>query len=362
LKLKWKAQVGAGYASPVVASGKVYAHTRTEEQETVSCLNLENGTIVWQKSYPAAYQMNPAAIAHGKGPKSTPVLAHGRLYTFGISGIVSCFDAASGELQWRQDFSKKFQQTSPLYGVSMSPLVTDDLLIVHAGGHDQGALMALAWHNGEAKWSWGGDGPSHASPIIVEIEGERQIVTQSKKYCLGVSVATGQLLWSIPFTTDWDQNIVTPAVYKQSIIFSGLDKGTMAVKVLKRGNQWVAEQVWHNPGVSMYMSSPVVSGDLIFGMSDKRRGQYFCLDAATGRTLWLGEGRQGENASLLNAGNFLLLLTNEGRLLVAKPSARAFELVMQYEVAASATWAHPAVVGRNILIKDTTSMTLWSIE
>jgi outer membrane protein assembly factor BamB len=326
--------VGAGYASPVIAAGRAYVHARMGEQETVSCFNLEDGKAIWQKNYPAAYQMNPAAIAHGKGPKSTPAIAQGRLYTFGISGILSCFDAASGELRWRQDFSQKFPQTSPLYGVSMSPLVTDDLVIVHAGGQNQGALMALASNNGETKWSWEGDAPGHASPIIVEIEGEEQIVTQTKKYCLGVAATTGHLLWSMPFSTDWDQNIVTPAVCEQNIIFSGLDKGTLAVRINKRGNQWAAEPAWHNPDMSMYMSSPVVQGDLIFG----------------------------ENAAILTTGEVLFMLTNEGRLLVAKPSAKAFERVAQYEVAKSATWAHPAIIGKNILVKDTSALALWSLE
>ncbi|MGH7490885.1 MAG: PQQ-binding-like beta-propeller repeat protein [bacterium] len=307
LQLKWKAEVGAGYASPVTAAGRVYVHARKEEQETVSCFNLENGNAIWQKSYAAVYQMNPAAIAHGKGPKSTPLIAQGKLYTFGISGIGSCFDAATGELQWRREFSKEFSETAPRYGVSMSPLMNGDLLIVHAGGSNQGALMALAAHNGETKWRWDGDGPSHASPILVEFEGDRQIVTQSQNFALGVSATTGQLLWSIPFTTDYDQNIVTPAVHKQTIIFSGLEKGTVAVKISKSGKQWMAEEVWRNPEISMYMTSPVVQSDLIFGMSDKRRGQFFCLEAATGKTLWVGEGRQGENAAILNAGEVLFL-------------------------------------------------------
>jgi outer membrane protein assembly factor BamB len=290
------------------------------------------------------------------------VIAQARLYTLGISGLVSCFEAATGELKWRKDFSKKFSQTSPLYGVSASPLVEGDFLIVHAGGYNRGALLALDSNSGEVKWSWEGDGPGHASPIIVTLDGVRQIVTQSQNYCVGVEAATGSLLWRIPFTTDYDQNIVTPAVYKQWVIFSGLDQGTLAVKIMKRGEQWSTEEAWRNAEISMYMTSPVVHGDLIWGMSDKRRGQFFCLDANTGKTLWISEGRQGENAAILHAGEAIFLLTNAGQLLVAKPGAKAFELLAKYQIAESATWAHPVIMGKNILVKEALALALWSFE
>ncbi len=294
-----------GHASPIVYDGKVFVFTRKDEQEAVYCVNAAEGKILWQKSYPAPYEMNFAAIAHGKGPKATPVINNSKLFTFGISGIVSCFDAVNGELKWRKEFSKKFAKTSPAFGVSFSPLVEENMLIVHVGGSNKGALMALDVATGETKWSWEGDGPGHASPIVVEVEGVKQVITQTQNYCVGVALTDGKLLWQMPFTTDYDQNIVTPLVYKDTIIFSGLDKGTSAFRVSKSGNAWRAEQVWHNTEMSMYMSSPVLVDDLLYGLSDKRRGQYFCLEATTGKTLWTSEGRQGENAALLNVNGVL---------------------------------------------------------
>jgi len=358
----WQIEVGLGHSSPVVSNGKAFVHARKEEQEVVYCVHVADGKVVWQKSYPAPYEMNFAAIAHGKGPKSTPVLSNGKLFTFGISGIVSCFDAATGELKWRKEFSKKFAQTSPAFGVSFSPLVEDDLLIVHAGGPNQGALLALDVATGETKWRWEGDGPGHASPIVVAVEGVKQVITLTQNFCIGVALVDGKLLWQMPFSTDYDQNIVTPLVYKNMLILSGLDKGTSAFHVSKSGDAWRAEQVWHNPEMSMYMCSPVLAGELLFGLSDKRRGQYFCLAAATGRTLWTSEGRQGENAALLNVGGILFLLNNAGELIIAKPNAKAFEPIAQHEVSTNATWAHPAIVGKHIIIKDTATLSSWRLE
>jgi outer membrane protein assembly factor BamB len=362
LKQVWKAPVGLGHSSPLVVAGKIYQHARQDDDEVVLCLDLNTGKTLWRQNYPAPYSMNFAAYGHGKGPKSTPVFHSGKLYTLGISGILSCFDAATGNLKWRKEFSKQFKQTSPAFGVSMSPVIDNALCIVHAGGPNQGALIAFDAETGAVKWSWQGDGPGHASPIVAELAGTRQVITQTQNFCIGVAAATGQLLWKIPFTTDYDQNIVTPIIYQNLIIFSGLDKGTFAIKVNKSGTNWATEQIWHNKELSMYMNSPVLSGSLLFGMSDRRSGQYFCLDAKTGATLWTSEGRQGDYAAMIVAGDFLFLLNDEANLIVAKAAAKAYEPVGKYTVAESETWAHPAVIGKQILVKDKSALALWSLE
>ena len=362
LKLKWKTTVGEGHSSPVVAGNRVYIQTRQGEEEVVSAIDLNTGKTLWSERYAVAYVMNPAALAHGKGPKSTPVISGGKLYTLSINGVLSSFDAQTGKLRWRKDFSKDFKATSPLYGTAMSPLVVDDLVVAHVGGDSGGMLAAFNADTGEMKWSWKGDGPGYASPIVVDIGGARQIVTQSEKNLIAVSAATGELLWQIPFTTDYDQNIVTPVAYKDTIIFSGLDKGTFAIKPQMIGGKWKPEQVWHNPQVSMYMNSPVVVGDHLLGLSHKRKGQFFGLDARTGATVWATEGRDAENAAMLAAGNLLFALTNDAELIVARKRATAFEPLKKYTVAKSPTWAHPVVIGNRILIKDATTLALWGLE
>ncbi|MCH8293309.1 PQQ-like beta-propeller repeat protein [Candidatus Poribacteria bacterium] len=362
LKLKWKVEVGTGHASPVVADEKIYLHTRQDNREIASCLSLDTGELLWRKDYPAPYKMNPAARGHGKGPKSTPVLHEGKLYTLGISGILSCFDAETGDIKWQKEFSNQFEKTSPTFGTAMSPIVRDTFLIAHVGGHDNGALIAFDAETGDIRWRWDGDGPGYASPIAVELQGTMQIVTQTENYCIGVSADTGELLWEIPFTTAYDQNIVTPLVYQQMLIFSGMEKGTMGIKVTKRGREWSTEQIWHNPDVSMYMNSPVLSGNLLFGLSHKRSGQFFCLDARNGSTLWTSGGRQGKNAAILSAGDMLFLLTNDAELIVAKQSAKGFEPIARYTVADSPTWAHPVVLDKHILVKDAKMVILWSME
>jgi outer membrane protein assembly factor BamB len=197
---------------------------------------------------------------------------------------------------------------------------------------------------------------------MLEIAGNRQLVTQSQQNLIGVQADNGSLLWKIPFTTSYEQNVVTPIQYKDLLIFSGLNKGVFAVRVDRRNNEWVTDTVWQNNEVSMYMNSPILSGDLLFGMSHKNKGQFFCLDAASGKTLWTGDPRQGENAAMVIAGNTIFSLTNEADLIVTSASDYGRKVIKKYHVAEKPTWAHPMIVGNNILIKDETALAAWRLE
>ena len=362
LKQKWQISVGTGHSSPLLVKQKVYLFTRQGEQEVVSCIDFETGKQIWRESYSAPYTMNSAATRHGKGPKSTPVFHAGKLVTLGISGILSCYDAESGKPLWRREFASQFSDTSPLYGTATSPIVERGLLITHIGGNDSGALTALDLETGKTVWSWNGDGPSYASPIIIDLAGIRQVVTQSQKNLIGVSVADGKLLWSIPFTTAWVQNIITPIVYGQTLIFSGLDRGVMAMKLGQSGGKWNTEKVWENTDASFYMSTPVLKGDLLLGLSHKNKGRFVALDAQTGKTLWATAGREGDNAAVLTSGDKLFLLTDDAELIVAKANSSGLEQLRRYSVAKSPTWAHPVLAGKRILVKDAESLTLWSLD
>lgn len=360
LQQKWRVNVGIGYSSPLLMKDKVYILTRQGEQEVVSCLDFESGKLIWRDGYDAPYTVNPVAARHGKGPKSTPVYDSGRLYTLGISGILSCYDAEKGKVLWRREFASEYRSTSPLYGAAMSPVVERSLLIAHVGGNDSGGLTGFDALTGKTKWVWNGDGPAYASPIVVDIGGSRQIVTQSQKYIVGISPADGTLLWSIPYTTPYVQNIVTPVLYKQTLIFSGLQNSVIAVRLQNNGGSWKSEKVWENTDVSFYMSTPVLNGDILFGMSNKRRGQFVALDAQTGKMLWGAEGRAGDSAAVLTAGEKVFFLTNDATLIVARAAATGLEEVRRYTVAPSPTWAHPVLAGKCILIKDAETLASWS--
>jgi hypothetical protein len=191
--------------------------------------------------------------------------------------------------------------------------------------------------------------------------GTRQLITQSQNRLVSVAVADGKLLWELPIKTPYEQNSVTPLVAGNLLLYAGLENPTIALRVSAAGGKWTATPAWRNEQVSMYMSSPAANGNTVFGLSNKNRGQFFALDAATGKTLWLGKGREAENASIVRAGDYLLLATTNSELIVAKASASPFEEVKRYTVADSAMWAHPAFTGRNIVVKDVDKLIVWGL-
>lgn len=362
LKKIWSVEVGIGHSSPVMSGNRVYMFSRIGEQEVVSSLDLATGKLLWKDKYEAPYTMNPAAMSHGKGPKSTPIVSNGKLYTFGISGILSCYDASSGKLLWRNDFKKQFPVTSPDFGTAMSPAVDRGLLIVHAGGPDKGAILGLDANSGGQKWIWDGDGPAYASPIVAELGGIRQVVTLTQQNIVGVSVLNGELLWKMPFTTDYTQNIITPVLYKDLLIFSGLEKGVFAVRLIEEEGKWIPKTIWQNERAAMYMSSPILIGDYLYGMTHYRKGQFFCLDARTGLTQWTSTGGEGEYAAIVGIGPAVFFLNEDAELTVAATSGKQYEVLKQYTVASSPTWSYPAVHGNQVLVKDQNSLTLWALE
>ena len=319
LTKRWEVSAGAGHSSPVIAGDRVVLHARQGEHEVTRAFDLKSGKELWRSEYLAPYTMNSAARAHGPGPKSTPAVAAGRVFTFGITGILSAHDAATGKVLWRTTPPP----APPEYGTAMSPIVDGPLVVAHLGANDSGALTAFDAATGAVRWRWTGDGPASASPVLAEIAGTRQLITQSENAVIGVDPSAGRLLWRIPFTTSFDQNSVTPVVVKDLVIYSGLENGTTAVRIIRKGTSWAAEPVWKNEQVSMYMSSPVVNGATLFGLSHRNRGQFFAIDVGTGKTLWTTAGREGENASVLAAGGVLLLSTTNGELIVARALAYA---------------------------------------
>ncbi len=362
LQSGWRVPVGAGYSSPVVGGGRVFVFAREGDEEVAQALELASGKRVWRQGYPAPYAVNTAAASHGKGPKSTPVLAEGRLFTFGISGILSAFDAASGRLLWRKDFAGQYKATSPLYGAAASPVVDRGLVIAHVGGNDDGALCAFDAATGALRWAWKGDGPGYASPMVAEIGGVRQVVTLSQGHLVGVAADRGTLLWEVPFTTEYAQNAVTPVLVGDVVVYSGVDQPVKAVRPVREGGAWRVEPIWGNSEVTSYMSTPVLADGRLCGLSSRKKGQIFCLDASTGKTAWISEGRQGDNAAVLAGPGVLFVLNTDGELIVAAPGGSALSPLARYTVASSATWACPAVLPGGVLVKDADSLAFWRWE
>lgn len=360
LERVWSVPVGLGHSSPVTDGSHVYQHARRGEEEVVLALDLETGATLWSRSRPAPYTMNPAAAGHGPGPKSTPTLAGGRLFTLGITGALSAWDPETGEPLWERRF-RDLDRVDPEFGTAMSPLVAGGRLVVHVGHGSAGALLALDPATGETLWSWTGDGPGYASPVVAEVAGVSQVVTMSETRLVGVDLESGALLWERPFTTPYAQNAVTPVVRGDVVVFSGLDQGVKAVRLVRGEDGWELEPVWETTDVSLYMSSPVAVGGALYGFSHRKRGQFFAADLQNGTVRWTSAGRQGDNAALLGSNRILYALTTDGELVAFRPGAGGFEPLATYTVADTPTWAHPAPLADGFLVKDLETLARWRL-
>jgi outer membrane protein assembly factor BamB len=352
----WKIEVGEGYATPILVGNRLYVFTRQGENEVMQAIDAATGTSIWRTSYVAPFDIKSGAEAHGRGPKSTPTFADGRLFTLGMSGIVTAFDAASGKQLWQ----RPADPVQPWWGTAMSPLLDGGVVIAHVGGHYHGALTAFDAITGAVKWAWTGDGPSYASPLVADLDGVRQIITLSQEYVISISATDGQLLWRRPFVTSWAQNVITPVVIGDSIVIGGYQKATVAFRVVRSGNQWTTENLWENPEIWQFMANGVMVGDTLFGLSHRNRGQYFLLDTKSGKTLWTGMPRQAENAAIVRAGDLVISLEDDAELMVGRVGGSEFLELKRYTVADSATWAAPVISGDRIFVKDTSTLALWT--
>jgi outer membrane protein assembly factor BamB len=355
---RWQVEIGLGYATPLVSGERVYAFTRQKEEEVMTALDSRSAKVIWRTSYPAPFKMNPAAAPHGPGPKSTPTLADDRIFTLGMSGIVTAFDAVTGKQIWQ----KPSPPVEPLYHTAMSPLVDGANVIVHVGGHDNGALTAFDVATGEVRWSWKGDGPAYGSPLLFTLSGMRQVVTFTQKYFVGVSAATGQLLWQRPYTTPSTTTSQTPILYRNMVIEMGRGNGVTAFVAAPRDGKWTTENIWHTDDVSMHLSDAVVINGVLYGLSHLNSGEYFALDLDTGKVLWKSEPRQAAHAAIVRAGNTIFSLEDDSELVVSRHNRARFEPIARYPVASTATWTQPVISGNRVFVKDVSSLALWTTD
>lgn len=358
LRQQWTVEVGSGYATPLLVGDRLYLFVRQAEDEVMLALDPATGETLWRSAYPAPFDMNPATDPHGPGPKSTPAYADGRLFTLGMSGIVSAFDADDGALLWQVPGTG----VEPLYHTAMSPIVDGGLVIFHVGGHDDGALTAFDTASGEVRWSLDGDGPSYGSPLVLDIEGVRQVVAYTQDNVVGVAVQSGELLWSRPFATEYSTTSQTPIRYRDMLIQAGRGNGITAFRVLREGDAWATDDVWHTSEASLHMTNGVVTDGVLFGLSHLNSGQYFGLDLDTGEVLWTGNPRQAENAAILRSGQTLLSLEDDAELLVVSASRTGLDVVERYDVADSSTWTQPTLAGNRLYVKDISTLTLWTLD
>jgi outer membrane protein assembly factor BamB len=415
LTQKWSETVGSGVSSPDLVGGKLYAFGRIDGDEVTTCLDANTGKTVWQDKHKTAAVGGPAS-GYG-GPRSTPAVADGKVYTLGVNGTVSCLDAATGKVVWRKE-----TEQSPQFKTSTSPLVADGKCIVFLD-----ALTAFDAATGDVKWK-GPTGAPYGSPALLTVAGTKQIVTPTSNQLVGVSLADGKVLWQVKLPgSGYNPNYGTPIIDSQTVIYCAPAKGgagtSMALKIDKDGDGFKATEQWKSTAGYQY-NTPVLKDGLLFGLSAEKT--FFCMDAQTGKVLWTDETPRGEAGGVLSAGSVIVALTGpaaggkgggkggfggkeggkggdggkgkgkgdfgkgdfgkgggfggkggkgggkggfggeqatgDAELIAFEPSGAGFKEVAKYKLSPGTGLAYPIISGNRVYVKGNKEVTLWTID
>lgn len=356
-KVAWRKPVGEGHGSPVVAAGKVYLHTLLPggDKEALTCYSVDDGRQLWQTGYPRDPKIK---ILFGNGPRATPAVANGRVFTYGITGVLTCFDAAKGNILWQVDTQKDLGAPRLFFGASCSPLVVEDKVLMNIGGKGS-SIVAFAASDGKVLWKNLDDGASYSSPIVVGAGDERQAVFLTAKGLVGAALGDGGQKWRFDFADKLAESSVTPVQVGDRIIGSSITLGTVGLSLVRSGTAVQAMQNWLRPDLTGYFSTPVPVGKdhlyLVTGTKPPaltNQATLHCIEVATGKELWKKAGVGSYHASLLRTGDDrLLLLEEKGDLVLVEPDPKGYREACRLKLCGR-TWAHPALAEGRLFIRD----------
>ena len=356
LKQVWKINVGFGDATPALSGKKIYLAVRQNADEVILCLDAATGKELWRSAYPAPAVTGPASSHPGQ--RSTPAVSDGKIVTFGVSGILTCLDAATGKVLWKKENP---ENAVPQFFTGMSPLIADGLCIVHLGTKDKGQVVALDLATGSEKWKWEGDGPSYASPSLMTSGKDKNVVVQTEKNLMALSLADGKLIWQVPTPVQQRfYNCTSPYINGDIIYYTGQGSGTKAVQVVRQGDKYVTKELWSNPEIGAKWNTPVLKEGYLYGFTDQRR--IYCIDASTGKTAWYDTAVNSDFATIVDCGPVIIGLPSTGNLIVMKPDPKAYSEVAKYKVAETPVYAFPVISGNAIYVKESENLIMYTLE
>jgi outer membrane protein assembly factor BamB len=356
-KVLWQVPVGEGHSSPVVAGGKVFLHTRVKDKddEQITAFDAVSGKEVWKVTYPRGAFKSP----FGVGPRATPAVAGGKVYALGVTGILSCLDAADGKERWRVDTLKDFKAANLFFGVSCSPLVEDDKVLVNVGARGA-SVVAFKKDSGEVAWKALDDRASYSSPVAFGKGKERQVVFLTGQNVVSLNPADGQKFWEFPLVDKLFESSTTPIRAGDLLVASSITYGSDGLKLGTEKETPTAKEEWKKPDLTCYFSTPVAVGRehlyLVTGSNPlafkKTEAALRCVEMATGKELWKRDKIGKYHAALLRTGDDkLLMLDDAGGLALLQPDAREYRELARSKVCGE-TWAHPVLSDGKLYIRD----------
>jgi outer membrane protein assembly factor BamB len=366
LPRKWATPIGEGYSGPAVANGLVYVTDRLRDAgtERVLCLDAGTGAEVWKHEHKVRY-----TISYPAGPRATPVVNDGQVYTIGAQGDMYCFDASDGRILWQKNFEQDFDTTIPTWGMAAAPIVDGDRLITLVGGANGAHTVAFDKATGKELWR-AIDDPAvgYAPPRLFEFGGTRQVIVWHPQAVTSLDPATGKVLWDVPFPLNMGLCVSSPQRAGNHLFVTAFYDGPMMLEVADDGRS--AKVVWqgkshseiNTDGLHSIIPTPIVTNKNIYGVCSY--GQLRCLDARTGERLWetfaaTGEGRWW-NAFLIPNGDRVFLHNEQGDLIVAKLSPRGYEELSRAKLVEPTRevnrrmtiWSHPAFAMKSVFARN----------
>ena len=346
----WRRPVGPGWSSFAVRGSLFYTQEQRGDEEVVSCYSLATGDPVWRHSDAARFWESNG----GAGPRGTPTLSDGRLYTFGATGILNVLDAGDGRVVWSRNAASDTDTKVPGWGFSGSPLVLDDAVIVAAAG----SLISYDIATGDPHWSIPAGGDCYSSPHLLHIDGVAQILLLNEAGAICVSPADGTLLWE----HSWPGNpIVQPTLIADGDILISVDErsGVRRIKVKHGPDGWTVKELWTSARLKPYFNDSVIHHGFAYGFDGPILA---CIDIEDGERMWKG-GRYGRGQFVLLADqNLLLVLSEKGELALVEAVSDRFTEIARFPAIKGKTWNHPVLVGDVLVVRNGQEMVAFRLS
>jgi outer membrane protein assembly factor BamB len=367
----WEQPCGGGYSGFAVAGSVLVTLEQRDESEAVVCYKRDNGAEVWVHEYPARFQQS--GPMGGDGPRSTPTIHDGKVYTLGAVGDLHCIDGESGNVLWKRNIITDNGAVVPKWGVTSSPLLAPskkgDIVVVIAGvdprNNQKKSLAAYASETGEPVWASGSHPAGYSSPVLAELDGVRQIVAFMGGGVEGRDVETGSELWRFDWTTMNEMNIVQPLLLPGDRVYiSSFNEGAALLEVKRIDGVWRVAEKWRQPRAGAHYANPVYHDGAIYGLAPTGTTNFLtCIDAETGKRLWRHDGSFGA-AQLLVSGGILLMQTERPcEIIVLKPTTKGYEELSRFAgVRGVKTWNTPALAGGFLYLRNNESMACFDVR
>jgi outer membrane protein assembly factor BamB len=346
----WQQPVGGGFSSFVIADGRAFTIEQRGVSEVAAAYDLVTGRELWTVAWNALFQEN------GDGPRATPAWYDNRLYVLGATGEFRALDAATGRTLWRTDILADAGAGNIEFGMSASPLVVDNTVVVLPGGANGQSVVAYDRESGKRVWGALDDGAAYSSPVLVTLAGVRQILTFTATRLVGLSPGNGKLLWELPWQTvnQASQPLITGP--DRVFISTGTDAAMLQLTAGADG-QLTARELWRTNRMNNNFSSSVLHDGYIYGLDGSILA---CIDASTGELKWKG-GRYG-SGQLIVASGHLIVLTEQGELALVRADPQAHQELTRFPAIEGTTWNHPAMSDGILLVRNVEEMAAFDLS